>query len=234
MGATAVDRAYAEIRRGIVAGDYPPGHHLTAAILAGKLGLSRTPVRESLRRLHAEGLVTLQPHQGAFVTGWSEADLDDLFSLRAVLESHGAALAAARIRPDGVAALKDLAHGMEAAAAAKPPGYLDRVAEKNDAFHKLILEAAASGRLKRVLAGVIEVPLVLSTFRRYDEASLQRSMGHHRELIAAFEARDPEWARSAMRCHVQAARSAFRRHGREPGACGGPSLASATAEAVAA
>jgi DNA-binding GntR family transcriptional regulator len=84
----------------------------------------------------------------------------------------------------------------------------------NHEFHKLIVEASGNRRLLTLISSIIEMPLVLGTFGRYGDQDLLRSMSHHREIIAAFEVRDGEWARSVMQCHVLAARHVLARSSR--------------------
>ena len=83
----AVEKAYAAVRDGIVSGKYAPGTRITEQEVAELAGVSRTPVREALRQLNVEGLLEFVPNQGAVVTSWSERELDEIFDLRAVLES---------------------------------------------------------------------------------------------------------------------------------------------------
>ncbi len=92
----AVDRAYDAVRSGIIAGRYLAGARLTEQEIATTVGVSRTPVREALRRLDAEGLVEFTPNLGAIVTVWSDADSDEVFDLRAMLESYSARRATLR------------------------------------------------------------------------------------------------------------------------------------------
>ena len=96
----AVDRAYEAVRTGIIAGRYLAGARLTEQEIATAVGVSRTPVREALRRLDAEGLVEFTPNLGAVVTTWSEADSDEVFDLRAMLESYSARRATLRATPN--------------------------------------------------------------------------------------------------------------------------------------
>ena len=84
---SAAEKAYEAIRDGIVGGELPVGGRLREEELAGTIGVSRTPVREALRRLDAEGLVEFSPHRGAQVASWSDQDLDEIFGLRGVLVS---------------------------------------------------------------------------------------------------------------------------------------------------
>lgn len=205
--ASAADAAYAALRSGILEGVYQLGGRLGEVELAEALGVSRTPVREALRRLSAEGLVEVLPNRGARVARWTERDLHEIYELRAMLESYGAARAATRIGGDDVARLAGLCENMEAYAAPTSDQDFERLAEANNRFHDIILAAADNTRLHGLMSAVVHVPLVLRTFHRYSDQALARSMGHHRELVAAFRAVDPAWAESVMRSHVLAARA---------------------------
>lgn len=204
--AAAVEKAYEAIRSAILSGIHPAGRHLKAADLAEDLGVSRTPVREAMRRLHAEGLVNFVANHGAYVMSWSSRDIEEIFSLRSVLESHAAEQAARYIQPIQLAELRQLTDQMdEFAARRQAVDYLDC----NDRFHKLILEAAGNHRLSAMVGSIIEVPLVHNTFARYDHRNVLRSNSQHRELVDAFSAGDSTWAASVMRSHILAARQVF-------------------------
>ncbi len=199
----AADVAYAELRRRILAGALPAGTHLGEAETAGSLGVSRTPVREALQRLSADGLVDLLPHRGAQTISWTPAELANVFELRALLEPYGAARAASRALTEAeLAGLTELCDQMETAAANSDFG---RVAELNTTLHGTILAAAGNPRLTDLVQTIVLVPVVIGTFSRYDADSLRRSMHHHRELVAALRAADPAWAESVMRAHIRAA-----------------------------
>jgi DNA-binding GntR family transcriptional regulator len=90
-------------------------------------------------------------------------------------------------------------------------GDLERIGDLNSQFHRRLQEAAASARLGRALSALLEAPLIMKTFLNYTADDLQRSAGHHLELVRAIEARDAEWAASVMRSHVLAARGTLRR-----------------------
>lgn len=207
----AVDRAYAVVRSGIIAGRYLAGARLTEQEVATAVGVSRTPVREALRRLDAEGLVEFTPNLGAVVTTWNEADSDEIFDLRAMLESYGARRATTCATDEQIAELRRLAELQHAESLGRGPGHLDRIAELNSQFHRRLQEAAASPRLGRALAGLIEAPLMMRTFQKYTPEDLERSAQHHLEIVRALEARDADWAASVMLSHVHAARSALNR-----------------------
>ncbi|MGL5819122.1 MAG: GntR family transcriptional regulator [Phycicoccus sp.] len=205
--AHTADATYTAIRAQILSGERAGGDWLREEDLATALGVSRTPVREALRRLAAEGLVRHERHRGVQVVEWSTGDLDELFGLRALLEPWGCGLAAARGEVD-LDALTALADRMDAAAARRTPD-LDVVTELNNRFHRTILEASGNSRLVGLVAAVVEVPLVTRTFSLYTPEALRRSLAHHHEIVDALRAGDREWAESVMRSHVRAAWSSL-------------------------
>jgi DNA-binding GntR family transcriptional regulator len=207
----AVDQAYQTVRDGIISGQYPPSSRITEQEIAEAAGVSRTPVREALRRLHAEGLVEFQANHGAVVTDWSDADADEVFELRAMLESHGASRAALNATPAQRQELRDLAEEQHRHSLERGEGHLERIGELNSRFHRRLQEAANSPRLARALAALLEAPLIMKTFIKYRPQDLERSAVHHLELVRALEAGDPDWAASVMRSHILAARGALRR-----------------------
>jgi DNA-binding GntR family transcriptional regulator len=213
----AAERAYSIIRDGILLGTYAAGSRLTEQEVVEAAGVSRTPVREALRRLHAEGLVNFEPNRGAVVALFELEDAEEIFELRALLEPISARRVAERASPAIVAELRSLAERQLGESVHRTQGYLVRIGELNDQFHRLIQTAAESPRLAKTSAGLIEAPLILRTFGQYTSAELQRSADQHLELVQAFEARDPIWAHSVMRAHILAGRATYirsRRAGR--------------------
>ena len=221
--AKAAELAYQAIRDGIIEGRFRAGARLREEEIAEATGVSRTPVREALRRLDAEGLVEFLPNRGAHVASWSSEELEQIFDLRALLEGYGAKLAAPRATAEVIAELESLADRMEATARrTSDPGAVDEVSTLNNAFHRVILQTAGNDRLAALLSSLVELSLVHRTFRRYSPEALARSMAHHRELIDALRAGDGPWAESVMTSHVLAARAAL----------AAPDEAEDTAEAV--
>jgi DNA-binding GntR family transcriptional regulator len=205
--ARAVEQAYRWIHDGITRGDLAAGSHLGEEELADQIGVSRTPIREAIRRLASEGLVEFVPNRGAHVAAWTDRDLAEIFDLRAVLEGFAARLAARNATTSDVDRLRDLADQMEALAAGRSKDRLDQISALNREFHEAIVEIADNRHLASLVSGLVQVPLVHRTFRRYTEQELQRSMGHHRELIEAIGRGDVNWAGTAMRSHIYAART---------------------------
>lgn len=209
----AVDIAYDSIRLQILSGERPGGEWLREDDLAAALGVSRTPVREALRRLAAEGLVTHERNRGVQVQSWTMEDLEEVFGLRSLLEPWGCALAATRGQAD-LEALQDLADRMDEAAD-KPHPDFEHITELNNLFHGTILAASGSRRVQSLVSSVVDVPLVWSTFSRYTPHELRRSLAHHHELVDALRAGDPAWAESIMRAHVQSAWTSMSRQAKK-------------------
>ena len=201
----AVDIAYETIRDGIRDGTYPPGSHLTAQALAEASGFSRTPVREAMRRLHAEALIQFIPNRGAFVATWSRREIEQIYDLRILLESFAARQAAAHISDSQLGRLREIAVQMQAITQGDAPD-VEKVTELNDEFHKLVLDASGNERLRNLLSTIVEIPLVLNTFRSYSLEQIRRSAAQHLELTDAFSARDDEWAGAVMTAHIRSAR----------------------------
>ena len=156
----AVEKAYSTIRNGILEGRFPPNSRITEQEIAAESGVSRTPVREALRRLQAEGLLQFVPNQGAVVASWSARDIEEIFELRAMLESYVASLAAEHATAEQIAILENLAERQFVASKGRGTGTLETISALNSEFHRILQEAAGSQRLDAILSNLIEVPLV--------------------------------------------------------------------------
>lgn len=202
---TSTETARQTIRAAILSGEFSPGMRLREAELAERTGVSRTPVREALRLLESEGLITFEPHRGARVSTQSAQELYDLFELRALLEGHAAAVAAQRIQADELAHLDELAARM--AELLDQPDTSDEMTTLNGEFHRSIANAARVDHLSTVVPTLMHVPLILRTFRVYSADRLRSSVQQHLELTQALRHRDADWARSVMSAHILAARA---------------------------
>lgn len=213
--------AYHWIRQEIAGGSLPPGGWIREGQLAEVLGVSRTPVREALNALAAEGVVEIVHNRGARVSAWTVRDVDEVYSLRALLEGEGARRAAANPSPQVISELhvhdrafaaacerlSELrAEGRGETAAAEKA--LDEAVAANGAFHRTVLDAADSARLAALLDSVSSTPLVTQAFHHYSDADLRRSTAGHHDIVLAFENRDPGLAEAAMRSHILGARYA--------------------------
>jgi DNA-binding GntR family transcriptional regulator len=206
----ASDRAYAAIRAHLLSGQVKAGEQLTEDQLAQITGVSRTPVREAVRRLENELLLVRSDTKRLFVADWSRDDIEELFTLRQMLECHAAERAAQRLSREQIAALEQI-NGELTEAVEGPLPDVARFLDANRAFHEVIVEAAESPRLGQLLARLVEAPVVLRTARTYSQDDLRQSARDHDELVAAFAARDPDWARAVMGSHLRRAFHTFAR-----------------------
>jgi DNA-binding GntR family transcriptional regulator len=204
---TSAVRTLSTVRELILHGQLPPGARLGEVELAERLGVSRTPVREALSRLAAEGLVEIVPNRGARVSSWTVAELEEVFELRAALEPRLTALAVPRATAADVAELERLARDMAREGAPGPHRDLDALVPLNRTFHGLLVEIAGRPATAAALAGAVHAPIVVRNFHAYDDTSLQRSLGHHLEIVAALRAGDPQWAAAVMTAHIHNARA---------------------------
>jgi DNA-binding GntR family transcriptional regulator len=208
----ASDKAYDVLKQRLVAGSYPPGAQLKEEHIARELGLSRTPVRAALKRLIDDGLATMDAGRGVRVAEWTDADIQETYHLRGLLEAHAAQRAAERRDPAVLAALEQLNVDMAAALAKGGAEMMPKLQAINSRFHRTILEASASPRLKQLLATIIDMPVVVRSFFVSTRSDLEQSLQHHRDIAAAIGAGDATLAAQAMQLHLRiAAHRFFRR-----------------------
>jgi DNA-binding GntR family transcriptional regulator len=204
----ASEQAYHKIRAHLLSGAVKAGEQLTEDRLAQITGVSRTPVREAVRRLEDEMLLVRSESKRLFVADWSRDDIEEMFALRQMLECHAAERAARRLTRAQVAQLEAVNRSLRDAIEQPAPD-VARFLEANRAFHEAIIDAAHSPRLGQLLAKLVEAPVVLRTARNYSPEDLRQSARDHDELIAAFVARDPDWARAVMGSHLRRAFHTF-------------------------
>lgn len=205
---TAAERVYAIIKQRILNGQYPPGSYVREATIGHELELSRTPIREALRRLVSDGWVEVIPHHGAQVVAWTQRDVEEVFELRVLLEPQVVRRAASRIDAARLDSLSELATHMERLCERGDDAAIDEIAILNNRYHAELIAAADSPRLQRLLEAIVQVPVSRRSFHHYTREELSGSMQHHREIIRALTAGDGEWAASVMRAHILAARAA--------------------------
>ncbi len=220
LSRTASAAAADLIREAIIEGRVVPGQRLKEEELAHELGISRTPIREALHLLQAEGLVEASPNRGATVRVHEVADLEDMYELRALLEGQAARRAAGKITP---AHLDELRESCDRFELLLEGGDLMAVVKENAYFHETILAAAGSERLTGMVHQVVAMPLVYKSYIWYSSAQVAASHHCHRQLVHALERRDAQRAELIMREHVYEARDVLLQHmgagtpGLEPG-----------------
>jgi DNA-binding GntR family transcriptional regulator len=194
------DHVYDVLRGRILARSLLPGDRLSVPLLAAELELSRSPVREAVQRLVVEGLAEEEINRGARVAGVDDADLADVFAVRAVLEGLAASLAATGDTTDLVAVLRaSIAHHHDAVRADDEQA----VIAIDQAFHQALLEAARNPHLERALGpllGRAQVALLPDDQSRWPGATL----AEHEAIYAAIREGDAPAAERAARDHVAA------------------------------
>jgi len=200
----ASESAYRFIRGEILSGALEPGAPLREEALAAASGVSRTPVREALRRLESERFILRSGTQRSYVPTLSADDIAEGFVLRTMLEGHAAERAAARITAPEIDALAEHNRAIIVTLTGQA---VDAAAfvEHNRAFHDVVIAAAGSERLAAMLVTVVEQPIVLRTALQYNREAVVRSHAEHDELIVAFRRADGEWAKAVMTAHIRRA-----------------------------
>jgi DNA-binding GntR family transcriptional regulator len=209
--AVGTTHAYEQVRAAIVENRYAPGQRLIEQRLAAELGLSRTPIREALRILEAEGLVVSERNRGAIVRPLSPTEVVDLYGLRIRLESYAAELAAQRITEQELAALVDAADEFSAVRHDVDVATLEGVRRLNEAnrrLHDRILAAARHDRLATMLARTVDIPLVFQAFRSFGPAEIERSDTFHHLIVDAIARGDGARAAALMAEHIAQGRDA--------------------------
>ena len=207
LAAPALYEQVAErLRNRIYAHELAPGAWIDEQALAQEYGISRTPMREALKVLAAEGLVQLKPRRGCYVTELSERDLDEIFPVMALLEGRCAFEAAQRANAAELAELARLHERLEKYAAESDT---DRFFEANQAFHLAVQQLAGN----RWLSQLINDTRKLMKLTRRDslrlEGRLKQSLTEHRAILSAIQRHDANDAGRLMQNHLLSGRAAL-------------------------
>lgn len=193
------DVVFKTLREAILKGDLAPGERLMEIKLANQLGVSRTPIREAIRKLELEGLVVMVPRKGAEVAKITEKDLRDVLEVRASLEELAISLACERITDEKITELKDALEQFRTVIKGKD---VTKIAQMDVAFHDVIFEATQNARLVQMVNNLreqmyryrLEYLKDFSTHSRLDE--------EHVKIFEAVSARDIERATALIREHI--------------------------------
>jgi len=205
---TAKNRAYRKVRNAIFGGRFPPGHQLKEDGLIDYCNVSRTPVRQALKMLADEGLVTVMSNRRSYVADVSEAHSEEIYDILAMLESYSAGLAAERITADELKNLRENLCEMEAISTARPDdgkGFL----ELNSKFHKAIHRAAGNATLYEIIQRIVDFPAALYLkigISTDNEAAIKE----HHAIVDALAAGDRDYAALTMKIHTEKTRREFR------------------------
>jgi DNA-binding GntR family transcriptional regulator len=187
-----------EIRKAIREGRVATGAHLTEVDLASWLGMSRTPIREAMRRLQSEGLLLNQPFRGALVMRLDADDMRQMFAVRELLEPAAAAACAVNAGPAEIAALKMILE-QEAELLNNPAALIPL----NRQFHDIILESARNQFLSKAIAGVYSLIPLLGDSNLLNGPHAREAHAQHRAIVDAIERHDAVRAAALAREHVR-------------------------------
>lgn len=194
---SAADQAYLHLVSAIRVGRYRPGQRLIIEDIAARIGLSRMPVQEALRRLTAEGLATMRPNRGCFVSSLSGADIYEIFEMRSVLEGLAVRLAMPRIDAAVLAELEWFLSRMERSAAAGGEEWVTYHRE----FHEYVCGLSDRPKLLQQIAGL---HTATEPYMRMWFHHIQAHETEHRDLVDVLRAGDGARAEAAMRKHILA------------------------------
>jgi DNA-binding GntR family transcriptional regulator len=195
---SASEFAYVRLRGEIMDGQLQPGHRMVEQELSKRLQVSRTPVREALSRLHADGLLVQLPRVGLAVAQLDEAAVVELYETREALEGTAAHLAARYANPRDIAAMRQILAAE--ADAAEEPGLLQR---HNRAFHGALLTAAHNRFLLKSVQAMHDALALLGSTTLVGGNRRKEAEAEHRRVLEAVERRDSAAAEMEMRAHVR-------------------------------
>ena len=186
------------LRQRIFSRELPPGSWIDELKLAEAYGISRTPLREALKVLAAEGLVTMKVRRGAYVTEVSERDLAEVYHLLALLESDAAGVVAASATEAQLRELESLHNELEKAASSR-----ERFFEINEAFHTRLLEIANNRWRDQMVSDLRKVMKLNRHNSLLKSGRIEQSLTEHRAIMTALTARDPAETTARMKEHFR-------------------------------
>ena len=186
------------LRQRIFDRELPPGSWIDELKLAEEYGISRTPLREALKVLATEGLVTMKVRRGAYVTEVSDTDLDDVYHLLALLESDATEVVATKATESQLKELQNLHQELE-----KAVNNRERFFEINEAFHMRLLEISSNRWRDQMVADLRKVMKLNRHNSLLKSGRLEESLTEHRAIMAALLAHDAEAAGQRMREHFR-------------------------------
>ncbi|MBQ4404375.1 MAG: GntR family transcriptional regulator [Selenomonadaceae bacterium] len=186
------------IRRGVL----EPGERLMEVQLAEELGISRTPVREAIRKLEQEGYVIMLPRRGTYVSSVSVHDVKEIFEIRTALESLATVLATVRIEPEELEKLRALLAEIEGHIERKD---IEKIVATDIEFHGLLYQVSRNDRLVTIISNLKEQLARFRTLSMSYPGRLQETLEEHRAMVEAIAAGDADAAREAAERHMEQA-----------------------------
>ena len=202
-GLPSSELVYRRLKDQIISGELPPDTRLIELAIAAEFGVSRTPVREALKRLAAENLVLADPSRGMVVHGPDATEIEDVFVVREALDGLAARLAAHRITPSELSRLELIVESMRHAVASDRR---EQILIANQRFHDIIYAAAGNPMLARVASDLRDFVRRFSTLPFASPGRVEGVLHEHEDILAALNAHDPDAAHAASDRHLAAAR----------------------------
>jgi DNA-binding GntR family transcriptional regulator len=188
------------LREAIIMGELKPGERLMEIQLAEKMGVSRTPVREAIRKLELEGLVVMIPRKGAHVAELSVKDIKDVLEVRSSLDGLASALAAKRINKDE---LRELGNIVDQFAQYLEKNNVQGLIKKDVEFHELIYKASRNEKLGQIATNLKEQIHRFRVVYLKDYSSPKELMREHNEIYHAIESGDEKLAQELALVHIR-------------------------------
>lgn len=193
-------KVFRKLRQDILSGKYEANDELKEISIGEELGVSRTPVREALRQLELEGLVSIVPNKGAFVVGVSLKDIRDIYEIRSLLEGLCAKWAAANITSEQLAELEENVFLSEFHAGREN---WEQILELDNRFHELLYEASGSKELIHVLRDYHQYVQRVRRITLSDKERVGNSTGEHKLIVEALKEHDAETAQKCAKLHIR-------------------------------
>jgi DNA-binding GntR family transcriptional regulator len=202
---------YETIRKWIIQGVLEPGQRLFETQLAEQMGISRTPIRESLRRLEIEGLIQFTPNRGAVVKKYGTDEIAHIFNLRVLIEGYSAQQAAlnrTESHCDEIQSLNDQFKTLFESVKEQQvlEDHVVQFVAINQKFHHVIWEASANPQLPMLLDRLIVIPLIYKSYHKYNFEQMGHSLSAHEIIGNSIIKHDPVRAEIAMKEHILAGR----------------------------
>lgn len=194
------------LREAIITGALKPGERLMEVQLADELGVSRTPVREAIRKLEHEGFVVMIPRKGAYVADISLKDVVEIFDVRTALEALAAQLAAERASDEDLERTERI---LVEYGECVESGDIARLIEVDTRFHEAIYQMAGNSRLKQMLSLLGEQVMRYRTMTLSHKPRMRKALEEHRRIVEAIAARDAQRAARLAREHIESAEHAL-------------------------
>ncbi len=210
---TSADYVYQELRHKIITKQMKPGQRLPEVNIAVQMGVSRTPVREALRRLASEGLVLIIPNSGARLVSPSKKEVENAYLVREQLECLAVRLAARNVADKHLRRLEESILSEEQAFKEKN---LEQYLEINESFHRIIADASGNRILGEYIDNILARTNVFIVF--YDpfyDIETNPSIEEHRSILKALQEKDEEKAVSLMRDHLKVSQEMLAEPGEE-------------------